>query len=415
MNNKEIHTNLNFNNATIVVATLAALIPTYLVRFQIFGIPTTLWEVLLWASALAIFGVWGARKVGRLISSDPLKIPLLMIFIAGSLALLFNPDFLSALGQWKAILIDGLLFYILVRGVQTEIGHTRPIIFGAMVGGTIMGIQALFDRIVNPETDRIIGIFIADPGASPNYLALYLAPLVTAALVWGVALILNKQRSGALLFSLIAMGILMAGAIVATGSRGGMLAVGAGLYFGIVFLLNKFFSAKRTKITVFSVILALVLIVGLVPRFLPDLSAEGVNGGRLVTSNNVRYEIWRTTITTVIPATSFFGLGWGNYQAVFTDLTAGLVNYPEYIAPLALHPHNFWLMSWVTLGFLGVVGWLAAFIHVLRLREKFNLFQLALFAAAIAWFTHGLVDTSFYKNDLSPLFFLILASLNRKN
>ena len=103
------------------------------------------------------------------------------------------------------------------------------------------------------------------------------------------------------------------------------------------------------------------------------------------------------------------------YQQAFGALTAGRVNYDEFITPNARTPHNLLLATWLETGLLGLVGLMAALVLVgtglvRALRES----QTRPIAAVLvgSWFVilaQGLVDTPVWKNDLFVLFWLLVA------
>ena len=79
------------------------------------------------------------------------------------------------------------------------------------------------------------------------------------------------------------------------------------------------------------------------------------------------------------------------------------------------YPHNFYLALWLELGFLGLLvfwGMLVKFFASIFRRIKNNpsskRFLLAVAGAMIVILIHGLVDTPYFKNDLSVLFWLII-------
>jgi len=87
-------------------------------------------------------------------------------------------------------------------------------------------------------------------------------------------------------------------------------------------------------------------------------------------------------------------------------LTKARANFTEYITPLALTPHNIFLMFWLSAGILG----LAAFIWLLvnfyrqtkeKMASNLGVIVLAVFSSIIIY---GLVEASIWKNDLSLLF-----------
>ncbi len=388
------------------VALLAATIPTYLIRFEILHIPTTLWEILLWVVFLS--GLAGGALSWTFWRADRLRWPILLILLASLIALAVSPNYLASLGQWKAIILDGLIFYWLVRSVTD--GDKRACYWltgGAVLGGVLVAVEALaLAPLLNQVASdgRRLGIYMIDAGASPNYLALYLSPLVLLTLV-GIS---RPASQLVRIFSLVAMIVLVL-AVLVSGSRAGIVAILAGLIMAGVWLLGRHYPARRAIIGAAASLLIVtgLLIVG--PSFLPDPNIDPTTANRLTSSNNIRLEIWRTTATRIIPTNPIWGIGWANFQPLFGQKTAGQVNYPEYISPYALHPHNFFLMTWVTLGLIGLAGWLILLGLLAARLPRLATWQIPIMAALIAWLVQGLVDTPFYKNDLAALWWLLVA------
>jgi O-antigen ligase len=100
-------------------------------------------------------------------------------------------------------------------------------------------------------------------------------------------------------------------------------------------------------------------------------------------------------------------VGLANYQNSFTELTKDRVNF-DYIAPVALTPHNIFLTFYLTTGLLGFVAfiWLLVifFQNVIAKRAEFSPALVAVMASILAY---GLVDTPYFKNDLSLIFWIV--------
>lgn len=336
--------------------------------------------------------------------------PLGLFLVAAGIGAFLNPDLREGLGLWKALVFDPILFYAICRtGLQSD--RDRQILLRSLsVGAGIVALEGLLvapwlSGQISPD-GRLIGVYAQDFGASPNYLALYLAPLVVVtSLDLLTSLFIGPRRPARLLEAGI-LTLIFGLALVKTGSRGGVLAVVAGLVIGFGWLMRHW----RPRSSPAIILIGLILVLASFGMFRSQFAVELTNPtlARLATSNNVRFEIWTTTLTTIIPAGTLLGNGFGAYQATFTRLTETQVNYPEYIAPYALHPHNFWLTTWVNTGFFGVIAWLAIFAQVWRLRSLTRS-QLLAAAALVAWFVYGLIDTPYYKNDLAAETFVLLA------
>jgi O-antigen ligase len=85
-----------------------------------------------------------------------------------------------------------------------------------------------------------------------------------------------------------------------------------------------------------------------------------------------------------------------------------------------MYPHNIFLNFWSELGLLGALlfSWIIAkFLwqsSTLYLKEK-NFLALGLCGAMLVILIHGLVDVPYFKNDLSVLFWILIALLGSLN
>lgn len=388
-----------------LVAGVTLLLPTYLIRWSAFGIPSTVWEVVLYAVTLIGLGVGCLRF--SFFWNNPIRWPLAFLTVAAGLAVIVSPDFRVALGQWKALFVDSLLFYWLIGSAVRTGKDLTCVQSGYLAGAGFVALQALIVGALGEVTSdgRVIGIYAADEGASPNYLALFLAPAAAISLVRAALPGVSwAQRA----LSGMTGGVIMA-AVVMSASRAGVGAVLVATLIGFMVLASQRYHQSRRMIWLGGISLLIAGALVVFPSFLPNFTpSPGDVTARIASSNNIRWEIWRTTVTTLVPGMSIFGLGWGNYQPVFTEATKTWVNYPEYVAPLALHPHNFFLTTLVTLGYLGVIAWVWILVQAVQNILRRPGYSVPALAGLVAWFIQGLPDTTYYKNDLAPLTWLLL-------
>ncbi|MFN3301860.1 MAG: O-antigen ligase family protein, partial [Patescibacteria group bacterium] len=93
------------------------------------------------------------------------------------------------------------------------------------------------------------------------------------------------------------------------------------------------------------------------------------------------------------------------------------------------YPHNLFLAIWTELGIFGLIVFLFILfqffksglqklkIENLKTIKNNNLLIISILSAMVTILIHGLVDTPYFKNDLSVLFWLIvgLIMMNKKN
>lgn len=372
------------------------LTPAYLVRFNLGPLPTTLLEVAIWL----IFIIAAVRELAsgrRLVKFNwQIARPLGLLILGGLVGLAVTPQLRVGLGQFKAWLIDPLLatgvIYWSVRRVNWK-RTERAAVGGLLLAGLMVALWAISQKLTGQTTSdgRVLGIFNFDSTASPNFLSLFLAPLLPLA----VALVGQVKSSGRkIAASALALIILLA--VYFSGSRGGLLAglVAVGYLISLKFLPNW----RR----IVWGILALA-IVGVLWLARPDLTAAPT-AGRVASSNNVRFEIYKATGQMLVQPKNFiFGVGLGNYQNYFVQFTNQITNYPRNVQKEALTPHNLYLAIWINFGLAGLVGFVWLVWLVWRKNQSRTL-QAALLAILI----YGLIDTPLLKNDLAVIFAVII-------
>ena len=393
---------------TYLISLILLLLPTYLIRFSIFGIPSTLLEVLIFI--VFFYGLYRAFKEGFRPISWKIYLPVSLLLIALIVSTLISPDKRTALGEFKGFFIDPLLVgWLTYQNVkekparnasQSDAGGDITKLFWGLIGsGLFVSVYTIIQKILGQVTadGRVIGIF----GYSPNYVALFLAPIAVLLVAYGLQLTAQRKYwFSAVSCLLLAVSLI---AIYFSGSRGGFLAIAGGVG---IFVILRYWSRIRARLgsQIMIVILIIIAIATSWTLFKPDLSASP-EAGRVASSNNVRYQIWQTSIELgkLHPVS---GVGLGNFQSAFGDLTQNRANFSEYITPLALTPHNIFLMFWLSTGILGLVAFIWLLVEFFRkgfssLKKPLRLIILAVMASIIIY---GLVESSIWKNDLAIIF-----------
>ncbi len=163
---------------TNLVVLLAGLLPLYVIRFPLFGIPTNLFEVGVWITALFVIpdllrpsvalGEGGIRNPRPHMSA----VFILLFLIAAAISTIVSPVTRSSLGILKSWVVTPILFGVLVRITADK----KAIIGSLILSGLIV---ALFGLSQIHGFNRIYSIYDV-----PNSLALFLVPIsVLAALI----------------------------------------------------------------------------------------------------------------------------------------------------------------------------------------------------------------------------------------
>jgi len=371
-----------------------------MVRFEVLNIPTTLLEVLIWLAFLIQIVL---DKKLNLPKNKKIYLSLGVIVLAGIISSLIVPDKNIALGQLKAFIIDPIIFAWLVWRTQPRISKIRPTIIcdSLIISSTLMAILAICQKSLDITTNdgRIVGIFSFEPNSSANYLAMYLAPAFAVSIF---SFVRSKRYK---IYYLIASILIMIG-VYLTGSRGAILAD----LIAVLVVLWQYLADKNKISKVYKIGMGIGLaVLLLITTYLARVNLSAQEGsGRISNSNNIRYEIWKTTfkIETENVKNFFLGVGLGNYQNYFTNFTADQGNYPEFISPRALMPHNLFLSFWVQGGLLMLFTFI--YLIILAIIKSYKNRKYQILAGLLTIIIIGLVDTPYWKNDLVIIFWIFL-------
>jgi len=364
---------------------LIALLPTYLLRFSVFGIPTTVLEILL----LIVIARWlweSRRRPRELFRLErPWAIAIALLVLSATISAIITPNAFAGLGIWKAYFIEPILFfYLLIDELKQKKITVDQIVFALVLGGFVPAITAISQFIFNVGIPipwdierRVTGVF-----DYPNALGLYLGPLIVVA----VGKMYKKP------FYIIAI-ILFSLAIVLAQSEAAIAST-----IIVVVLMGIVHPKLRKKTLVISVIAAsLFLIIPQTRTFLiPKLTLQDYSG-------QVRLGQWSETMA-FLKDHPVFG--------------AGLSGYPEAIKPyhkqthieIFQYPHNIFLNIWTELGLLGLASFVL--LALLFFRSSPFLLPTSYFLLPFPFlqlFLHSLVDVPYFKNDLAVMTWIFLA------
>lgn len=366
---------------------LLAAAPAYLIRFSVFGVPTTLLELALLVFLLAVFAAAPrarylevAKKVGKF------AIPIALFALAGIISAVISPDTSRALGQLKAYILEPIAFFFAVLlVVKTEddlLSLSRWLLGGAVII-SVFGLIQYFTGILLPvrfwgyglEPRRISSFF-----EYPNALGLYLAPLSA----FFLHLLLEKKFSPVAWFGWV----VMVTALGLTFSRGGWL----GFFVAAFIALALRFSFAKT----FAVAaLALTL------TFISPITRERINNAFQDKSSSAHLALmeagWNKAKRDPV-----FGNGLYGFRQTLTEsnFQGEVLNYP----------HNIFLNFWLETGLLGLLSFLVLSVGLVVLAIKQpTVWRWAVCFFLITLWAHGQVDVPYLKNDLSLLYWFIVA------
>ena len=353
------------------------LLPTYLIRFEIFSIPFTVLEVLI----LLLFVLF--ILVTRFkFEFGSYKYFIYFFIIIGVVATIFSQENMAALGLLKAYIIEPVLFFIVFINVKPKFSKVLwslglSAMFVALVGVvqyfTGYGIPAPWNQVGNDF--RITSVY-----EYPNAVGLYLTPII--ALFFGN--IIKRKRN--IYFSLLVI-------LIALAAIGGAVTQGAWLAVIFSFIFLGFFT-KWKKFFMGGLICGIILLF-VVPGALDVVTLQNNSG-------EVRLAVWEGTMN-MLKDRPLIGSGLASFPQVYAEYK--LDRHVE----LLQYPHNIFLNFWTQLGLAGLL-WLIFILFNFfysGFKNK-NTKTIIAMTAMVAILVYGLVDVPYFKNDLAILFWTIL-------
>ena len=411
-----------------------AILPTYLLKLSLFGIPTTVLELSIYATFIGsfcsllffksknpkseirnpkqyqilkhqnskLFDIWvlnlfRASSLEFRILLGGLFWPIAAWLIITLVSALFSENTKIALGGWKAWVLDPILVLILIIRFFKPADHWK-IIASLSVSSAVLSFYGLAEYFFRPwqlGDGRLDSVF--DPA---NYHAMFVGPIIVLA----IGFILSSQTPRAWKHYLGIASAINLIALIFTFSYGGYLAVLGGLIILGFSTLNKIWKKRMILgvLIIFIVFLALAA---------PTKKFQDIFEYKERSSGHARLEIWQTSWL-IFKEHPILGVGLNNFETLYRE-TIPRVAFPP-LEWLVAQPHNLYLALLAQTGLLGFLAFLWIIIQFLKstnrdTRNASYKLQVTSFAAMSAILLHGLVDTPYFKNDLSVIFWLIVA------
>jgi len=195
-------------------------------------------------------------------------------------------------------------------------------------------------------------------------------------------------------------------ALYASHSLGGLLAFGFATVSFLAFRLAKEgkIQTPAEKRKLLTTIIGLIIAAAIFSIIFSSIGQETY-------SRNVRVEIYRYAYQ-LIKTHPLLGIGPGEFQPAVEKISISNEGFQLYGLSYALHPHDIYLAFWLNLGLAGLVIFLILVIYffIKISRCAGSVFLTSAFCAAmVAILVHGIIDTTYFKNDLSTIFWIILA------
>jgi O-antigen ligase len=378
--------------------------PLYLLKIIIVGLPLTVLELLI----LVIFIVWLIKKTKNHLLFDLFKkidfgeiwLPILLILAGILIATMFSPDVKTSAGILKSWFVEPIIFGIVLIdtvGTKKQLGK---LLHAILFSGTLVATISLVYLPTSQLTfdGRLRAFFL-----SPNQLAMYLAPSILICLGF-LLQNENKQWRQAAAWCALPLGV----SFYFTFSYAAWFGVLVAL--AIMFFVFAKWQGDKTKKALLACLLLLAILIaifGYLQWKSPKLS-DLLYSSR--SSFQSRLMIWRSALE-ILKTHWFLGIGPGLFQKYYLAYQKYFPPYLEWAVP---QPHNLFLAFWLQAGLLGFVGLVLLLINFFRKTLK-NFFKtkqpllLILAAVMIYILAHGLLDTTYWKNDLALIFWAIIS------
>lgn len=392
---------------------ILAILPSYQIRFQAFGIPLTFLEVLI----LILFAVWFVKKIKHkqypIFDYKKLGIwfwLLLSWLLISTIVMFMSPDLRAGAGVWKAYFLEPILFLVvfldIIRNKKDLILAIKALVFP----GLLVVFYTFYQKIIGqgvwstevwgqPKILRATGLF-----PHPNFLGLYIGPLFILGLGY---IFLSFKKNILSIIKILVFSILFLGSLVFARSEGAIVAIFIALFFCAMF-----YKPIRKWALVLVLVSILFLSSSSAPRhyltekiFFQDLS------GRL------RINIWKGALE-MLKEKPILGVGLNGYRALAPQYQKRYYDKDtQELISVETHPypHNLFLTIWLELGLLGLIIFFLIlfqfFKQGLKNFKKEPILIGSIMGAMMVILIHGLVDTPYFKNDLSILFCIIIGMM----
>jgi O-antigen ligase len=379
---------------TSLASLILLLLPTYLIRFKIFSVPTTFLELYIYFVFLLFLLERFVNKEKILITSKKIILPALLLLIA-LITSFTSADKITALGQWKAYFFDGILaltiFYSYRDELAFKVKSLNCYLFSALFV-SLWGILQHFNilGLIHHQTldasiaAQLLSGRIMGPFEGPNYLAMYIAPAIILLLV----AYFHRDDFQYLKNYIFPLLIIFVVTIILTQSASAIIAI-------ILTMAIYFISTSKNK---FKWLYGALLLIFLALSVYFLVNHSGKSG-----SVAARKEIYSAAIR-ISEEHPLLGIGMGNFENSFQTLPIdGRLNYE------APHPHDIFLAFGVYMGIGGLILFLALMSGCLR-RENFQNNKIYYFVLVLI-LLNGLTDTTIFKNDLAIIFWYFVAFL----
>jgi O-antigen ligase len=379
------------------------LLPAYLLRFTILGLPTNFLECLIGLVFVWWLAEYFFSAETRLGPGYPNEIIFSIFLILAGLVIsaLANPYPAAGLGIIKSwFVLPWLLVFVIYAYVpENRLINIFRSLYLSSFGVALISLAYLLAGRLTYD-GRLEAFF-----NSPNYLAMYLAPglIIILAQAQGLKLKYQNYNSKFKVLAVLSFAVISL-AFYFTYSYAAWLAAAGSVL--AIFLVQKNISWKKIGIGA-----AVIILLALSQLNSPKFSELVTLNPRSSAASRVM--IWRAA-GKIIADHWLAGIGPGNFQMEYLAYQKYFPPYLEWAVP---HPQNVYLAFWLSGGILGMLGFLGLIYFFFR--EFFAktketrqsacgtrqcLVSTIVLGIMVYILVHGLVDTTIFKNDLAVVF-----------
>ncbi len=328
--------------------------------------------------------------------------------IAATLSLLFTERLSVATNEWRLVIIEPALFYLVLRALNPREKEMWVILDAFVLGGLAVALIGLWQYATGQNLIAAEGglMRLRSIYGSPNNVALYLGrmmPLLVAMLLLGGSA--AQRRRWAYAAAIVPLGL----ALLLTFSRGGLLlGIPAGLLVVFWIWQRRHGRSPWPWVIGFALLAALGLALAQqAPQLAGRLDLSGATGV-------FRMNLWRASLE-MIREHPLFGVGLDNFLYAYRGRYILDAAWQE---PNLNHPHNIVLDFTTRLGIFGLLAgaWLIFSLARVLNRDLSSvparwLPIAAGFSGSLAtMLVHGMVDHSFFLVDLAFSFYLMVGT-----
>ena len=395
--------------------------PLYIVRCRNFSwctspIPFTLLEVLI---IITIFFWFFNKLISKKSLSSSLKkiapifkILFLIFFLSSLVATFIAPDKYAALGAFKAYIFEPLVFAFICFDYMQEKNNKVIVLslaFSAIWLGFLVFLEYIFHFSPVNQNEYLLRGRVGGVYTTSNAVALFLAPILFVVLgkIFDLSKKKEKLRDVVSLYLLTLSVFAATIGVLLSGSRAGIF----GVFYGLVlFLVLKNTVEKNNErlLVIFQRIIKYVLPILIIfitlflfnSRYFADLNSRN----NIFPGINPRLCLWEGS-TKLIASNPIFGSGLDGFQDVYK-------NYRTCSQEVLNYPHSVILNFWTEIGIFGLISFLGIIFLVsykILKSNKISLTAVGIVCSFTAMFIHGLLDVPYFKNDLSLVFWVIVA------